>query len=103
MVRFLADASLRHAIVTDCVRREAGIDFLSYRPFIVHTDRCGGAAVRLQDFSRRLNLPTQDDVDAGEHQIHLRRGELADPLGEERLVERDNLRNVRHGILGEAC
>jgi hypothetical protein len=29
MVRFLADASLHHAIVTGCVRRETGIDFLS--------------------------------------------------------------------------
>ena len=29
MVRFLADASLRHAIVTGCVRREPTIDFLS--------------------------------------------------------------------------
>jgi len=29
MVRFLADASLRHAIVTGCVRREPAIDFLS--------------------------------------------------------------------------
>ena len=29
MVRFLADASLHHAIVTGCVRREPAIDFLS--------------------------------------------------------------------------
>ena len=29
MVRLLADASLRHAIVTGCVRREPAIDFLS--------------------------------------------------------------------------
>jgi predicted nuclease of predicted toxin-antitoxin system len=29
MVRFLADASLRHAIVTGCARREPSIDFLS--------------------------------------------------------------------------
>jgi hypothetical protein len=29
MVRFLADASLHHAIVTGCLRREPGVDFLS--------------------------------------------------------------------------
>ena len=29
MVRFLADASLHHAIVTGCARREPAIDFLS--------------------------------------------------------------------------
>ena len=29
MVRFLADASLHHAIVTGCVRRKPAIDFLS--------------------------------------------------------------------------
>ena len=29
MVRFLADASLRDAIVTGCLRRELAIDFLS--------------------------------------------------------------------------
>jgi hypothetical protein len=29
MVRFLADASLRYAIVTGCARREPAIDFLS--------------------------------------------------------------------------
>src|SRR2546427_3710509 len=29
MVRFLADASLRHAIVSGCLRREPAIDFLS--------------------------------------------------------------------------
>ena len=29
MVRFLADASLRHAIVSGCLRREPTIDFLS--------------------------------------------------------------------------
>jgi hypothetical protein len=29
MVRFLADASLHHAIVTGCLRREPAIDFLS--------------------------------------------------------------------------
>ena len=29
MIRFLADASLRHAIVSGCRRRERGIDFLS--------------------------------------------------------------------------
>ena len=31
MVRFLADASLHHAIVTGCLRREPAIDFLSAR------------------------------------------------------------------------
>jgi hypothetical protein len=31
MVRFLADASLHHAIVTGCVRREPAIDFISAR------------------------------------------------------------------------
>src|ERR1700722_16475251 len=31
MVRFLADASLRHAIVSGCLRREPTIDFLSAR------------------------------------------------------------------------
>ena len=31
MVRFLADANLRHAIVTGCLRREPAIDFLSAR------------------------------------------------------------------------
>ena len=31
MVRFLADASLHHAIVTGCVRRESTIDFVSAR------------------------------------------------------------------------
>jgi hypothetical protein len=31
MVRFLADASLHHAIVTGCLRREAAIDFVSAR------------------------------------------------------------------------
>ena len=29
MIRFLADASLHHAIVTGCLRREPAIDFLS--------------------------------------------------------------------------
>jgi hypothetical protein len=29
MIRFLADASLRDAIVTGCLRREPAIDFLS--------------------------------------------------------------------------
>lgn len=29
MVRFLADASLHHAIVTGCIRREPAIDFVS--------------------------------------------------------------------------
>jgi hypothetical protein len=29
MVRFLADASLNHAIVTGCIRREPAIDFIS--------------------------------------------------------------------------
>jgi hypothetical protein len=29
MIRFLADASLRDAIVSGCLRREPGIDFLS--------------------------------------------------------------------------
>jgi hypothetical protein len=29
MIRFLADASLHHAIVTGCVRREPALDFLS--------------------------------------------------------------------------
>jgi predicted nuclease of predicted toxin-antitoxin system len=29
MVRFLADASLRHAIVSGCIRREPAVDFLS--------------------------------------------------------------------------
>jgi predicted nuclease of predicted toxin-antitoxin system len=29
MVRFLADADLRHAIVTGCLRREPAIEFLS--------------------------------------------------------------------------
>jgi|SRR5438034_1680363 len=36
MVRFLADASLRHAIVTGCVRREAAIDFLSAHAAKLH-------------------------------------------------------------------
>ena len=31
MVRFLADASLHHAIVSGCLRREAALDFLSAR------------------------------------------------------------------------
>jgi hypothetical protein len=31
MVRFLADASLHHAIVTGCLRREPAIDFVSAR------------------------------------------------------------------------
>lgn len=31
MIRFLADASLHHAIVTGCVRREPALDFLSAR------------------------------------------------------------------------
>lgn len=31
MVRFLADASLHHAIVAGCLRREPSIDFLSAR------------------------------------------------------------------------
>jgi predicted nuclease of predicted toxin-antitoxin system len=31
MVRFLADASLHHAIVTGCLRRESTIDFVSAR------------------------------------------------------------------------
>jgi hypothetical protein len=29
MIRFLADASLHHAIVSGCLRREPAIDFLS--------------------------------------------------------------------------
>ena len=29
MIRFLADASLRHPIVSGCIRRESAIDFLS--------------------------------------------------------------------------
>ena len=29
MIRFLADASLRHAVVSGCLRREPAIDFLS--------------------------------------------------------------------------
>lgn len=36
MVRFLADASLRHAIVTGCVRREPAIDFLSAHSAKLH-------------------------------------------------------------------
>ena len=36
MVRFLADASLHHAIVTGCVRRQAGIDFLSAHAAKLH-------------------------------------------------------------------
>ncbi len=36
MVRFLADASLRHAIVTGCVRREPAIDFLSAHAAKLH-------------------------------------------------------------------
>jgi hypothetical protein len=31
MVRFLADASLHHAIVTGCLRRESKVDFVSAR------------------------------------------------------------------------
>ena len=46
-------------------------------------------------------LSPQDDVDAGQHQFHLRRREFADALREEGLVERDDLRHVRHRILGE--
>jgi hypothetical protein len=36
MVRFLADASLRQAIVTGCVRREPAIDFLSAHTAKLH-------------------------------------------------------------------
>ena len=36
MVRFLADVSLRHAIVTGCVRREPAIDFLSAHTAKLH-------------------------------------------------------------------
>jgi hypothetical protein len=36
MVRFLADASLRQAIVTGCVRREPAIDFLSAHAAKLH-------------------------------------------------------------------
>jgi hypothetical protein len=36
MVRFLADASLRHAIVAGCVRREPAIDFLSAHAAKLH-------------------------------------------------------------------
>ena len=36
MVRFLADASLHHAIVTGCLRREPGVDFLSAHAAKLH-------------------------------------------------------------------
>jgi hypothetical protein len=36
MVRFLADASLHHAIVTGCARREPAIDFLSAHAAKLH-------------------------------------------------------------------
>ena len=36
MVRLLADASLRHAIVTGCARREPAIDFLSAHAAKLH-------------------------------------------------------------------
>jgi hypothetical protein len=36
MVRFLADASLRHAIVSGCSRREPSIDFLSAHAARLH-------------------------------------------------------------------
>ena len=39
MVRFLADASLHHAIVSGCLRREPAIDFLS-----AHVARLHGVA-----------------------------------------------------------
>src|ERR1700737_1682002 len=39
MVRFLADASLHHAIVSGCSRREPAIDFLS-----AHAGRLAGIA-----------------------------------------------------------
>lgn len=41
MVRFLADASLHHAIVSGCSRREPAIDFLS-----AHTAKLHGLADR---------------------------------------------------------
>lgn len=36
MIRFLADASLRHAIVSGCVRREPAVDFLSAHQAKLH-------------------------------------------------------------------
>jgi len=36
MVRFLADASLHHAIVAGCSRREPAIDFLSAQAAKLH-------------------------------------------------------------------
>jgi hypothetical protein len=36
MVRFLADVSLRHAIVTGCVRRESAMDFLAAHAAKLH-------------------------------------------------------------------
>ena len=41
MVRFLADASLHHAIVIGCARREPAIDFLS-----AHTAKLDGISDR---------------------------------------------------------
>ena len=41
------------------------------------------------------------DIDPGEHQLELAPRQLPDALGEIRLVEHDNLRNVGDGLLGE--
>ena len=44
----------------------------------------------------------QDDVDTRDQEPDLGGRNLADPFGEERLIERNDLRNVRDRILGEA-
>src|SRR5258705_849363 len=56
----------------------------------------------IASFVAKESLPTKNDVDAGEQQLHLGRRDLADAFREERFVERHNLRDIRHGVLGEA-
>lgn len=41
----------------------------------------------------------QDDIDAREQQLHLGGGQFADAFREKRFIQRNDLRNVRYGIL----
>ena len=49
-----------------------------------------------------MALPAQCDVDPQEHELELLSREASHSLGEKRAVERDDLRNVRDGVLGQS-
>jgi hypothetical protein len=65
-------------------------------------DASGEATTQdIDEVARSLQSSAHDNVNAGEQQFHLCGGQLSDALSENCFVERNDLRHVRHRILGQ--